>query len=103
MELGLEVTPKRIEKFPSAPFGEEGSRSKACAYIIVQSCYLCGLLISKLVICSQNDLILEVEVHLGYINLLAEAYYHIMSIHEVITSFWYKNFKLSFEGLRGLA
>ena len=62
-----------------------------------------GLLLSKSIIHSQNALISEVDVHLSHISQPAEFHCYIISIGEVIAdfwcSFWYKNFKLSFEGL----
>ena len=62
------------------------------------------LLLSKSFFHSQNVLILEVDVHLSHINQLVEFQCHIISINEVIMeflySFWYKKFKLNFEGLQ---
>ena len=58
-----------------------------------------GLLISKLVIHSYNVLILEVDIHLSHISQPRKFHCHIISIGEVVADFWYKNFRLNFEGL----
>ena len=62
-----------------------------------------GLLLSKSMIRSQNVLISEVDVHFSHISQPTEFHCHIIRISEVIAdfwySFWYKNFRLSFEGL----
>ena len=61
------------------------------------------MLLSKSIIRSQNVLISEVDVHLSHISQLVEFHCLIISISEIIAdfwyNFWYKNFRLNFEGL----